>query len=78
MKKLSAKERDAVGMLRELDVQQRDKILEDIRRAALATRIIAKAGRNAGALKRVRSVPDHKIVKAFGTLPKSRKPRSDL
>lgn len=65
MKKLSTKERDAVAHLRELDVQQRDKLLADIRRAALANRVIAKAGK----LKRVRSVPDHKIVKAFGILP---------
>lgn len=75
MKKLTAKERDAVGMLRELDVQERDKILSDLHRAALANRVVAKIGRNAGALKRVRTVADHKIVKAFGTLPsKTKKP----
>lgn len=62
-------------MLRELDVQQRDKLLGQIRRAALANRIVAKAGKNAGALKKVRTVPDHKIVRAYGTLPaKARKP----
>lgn len=70
--KLTAKERDALANLRALDVQQRDKLLGDIQRAALATRVIAKAGK----LKRVRSVPDHKIVKAFGTLPKKRKGES--
>lgn len=67
--KLTAKVRDAVGKLLELDVQQRNKIVADIDRAALANRVIAKAGK----LKRVRSVPDHKIIKAYGTLPKKRK-----
>jgi hypothetical protein len=68
--KLTGKERDAVTLLRELDQQQRDKLLAQIRRAAVANRVIAKAGRKAGALKKVRPVPDHKIVRAFGTLPK--------
>lgn len=73
--KLSAKEREVLGMLRELDAQQRDKLLGQIRRAALANRITANAGRKAGALKRVRTVPDHRIVGAFGTLPKQHKGR---
>jgi hypothetical protein len=63
---------EVVQMLFDLDVQQRDKLLADIRRAALAQRIVAKAGRKAGALRgRVNPVEDHRIVKAFGTLPKA-------
>lgn len=67
--KYTAKVRIAVGKLLKLDVQQRDKILADIDRADLANRVIAKAGK----LKRVRSVENHKIVKAFGSAPKSKK-----
>jgi hypothetical protein len=67
--KLTAKEREALDMLRELDVQQRDKLLGQIRRAALAHRIVAKVGKKAGALKKVRTVPDHKVIRAYGTLP---------
>lgn len=67
--KLTAKEREALDMLRELDQQQRDKLLAQIRRAALANRIVAQAGRKANALKKVRTVPDHRVVGAFGTLP---------
>lgn len=74
--KLTAKEREALGQLRELDTQERDKLLADIRRAALANRIVLKAARKAGALrKKIRTVPDHKIVKAFGTLPTRSKGR---
>lgn len=73
--KLTAKVREAVDMLMELDQQQRDKLLADIRRAALANRVIAKAGRKAGALKRVRPVADHKIVTAYGHLPKRNRKR---
>lgn len=61
--------KEAVAMLLELDVQQRDKILADIRRAALAQRIVAKAGRKAGALRDIRTVEDYKIVRAFGAIP---------
>lgn len=68
--KLTGKVKEAIGMLLELDVQQRDKLLADIRRTALANRIVAKVGRQAGALKRVRTVADHGIVKAYGHLPK--------
>lgn len=71
--KLTGKMKEAVDMLLELDSQQRDKILAGIRRAALANRIVAKVGRKAGALKRVRTVEDHKIVRAFGAVPKRRK-----
>lgn len=67
--KLTAKEQEALALLRELDVQQRDKLLGQIRRAALANRIIAKAGKHAGALKRVNPVADHKIIRAYGSLP---------
>lgn len=74
--KLTAKERDALGMLRELDVQQRDKIMGDIKRAALANRVITKVARSTGALKRrLRTAEDHKIVKAFGTLPAKERER---
>lgn len=74
--KLTSKMKEAIGMLQELDTQQRDKILADIRRAALANRITAKVGRKAGALKRVRTVEDHKIVRAYGASPDTKgKPR---
>lgn len=73
--KLTAKEREALGLLRELDQQQRDKLLAGIRRAALANRVIAKVGRKVGALKKVRPVPDHKIVRAFGSIPLQHKKR---
>lgn len=74
--KLTAKVREALELLQELDAQQRDKLLGQIRRAAIANRIIAKAGKKAGALKRVRTAPDHKVVKAFGTLPSNGKKRT--
>lgn len=75
--KLTAKEREALAMLRELDAQQRNALLAKIRRAALANRIVVRAGRSAGALRQVRTVQDHKIVKAFGTLPaRSRQTKS--
>ena len=67
--KLTDKERLAVSMLRALDAQQRNKLLSDIRRAALANQAIMKAGRKAGALKKISPVANHRIVKAFGTLP---------
>lgn len=67
--KRTDKLKEVIDMLLELDVQQRDKILADIRRAALAQRIVAKAGKKAGALKQVRTVEDHKIVRAYGTIP---------
>lgn len=74
MKKLTAKELEAVAHLRELDVQERDKLLSDIRRAALATRITLKAARKAGQMRnKLRTVADHKIVKAYGTLPKKKR-----
>lgn len=70
--KLTDRERLAVTQLRSLDAQQRNKLLNDIKRAALTNRIITQAGRKAGALKQLRPAPDHKIVRAFGLLPKSR------
>lgn len=67
--KLTDREKMAIAMLRALDSEQRNKLLADIKRVALANKIITQAGRKAGALKRVRSTPDHKVVGAFGTLP---------
>lgn len=72
--KLTDKERKAVTTLRALDAQQRDSLLAHIQRAALANDIVTRAGRRAGALKRIRTTPDHKIVKAFGLLPVRRGP----
>lgn len=69
--KLTAKEREALSNLRELDSQEREKLMADIHRAALANRIVLKAARKAGSVRnKLRTVADHKIVKAFGTLPK--------
>lgn len=73
--KLTQRERVAIAMLRELDAEQRNKLLSDIKRAALANRIIVKAGRRAGALKRIRPTPDHRIMRAFGTVPAWRRER---
>lgn len=75
--KLTAKEREALAMLRSLDAQQRDALLSEIRRVSLANQIVTNVGRRTGALKRVKTTPDHKIVKAFGTLPtwRQRRPR---
>ena len=70
--RLTAKEREALAMLRELDAQQRNRLLAAIRRAAMANRIIIRAGRQAGALQRIRPAPDYKIVRAFGTVPKKK------
>lgn len=67
--KLTDRERRALTMLRNLDAQQRANILATIERAAIANEIVTRAGRRAGALKRVRTTPDHKIVKAFGAIP---------
>lgn len=63
--KLTGKEREILGMLRELDGPQRDKLLADTRRAVEATRIIARVGK----LKRLRPVADHKIIRAYGKVP---------
>lgn len=66
--KLTNKERAALAELRELDAQQRDKLLADIHSTALANRITGKAGR----IKRVRTAEDHRVVKAFGLVPRWR------
>lgn len=71
--KLTEKEREALSMLRALDGQQRDELLAQIRRASLANNIVSKVARKAGALKRIRTAPDYRIVKAFGTLPRGTK-----
>lgn len=62
-------------MLRELDAPQRNRLVADIRRTALANRIIAKAAQKAGApRRRISPAPDHKVVMAFGATPaKNRK-----
>lgn len=65
--KLSNKEKQALNMLRHLNAQQRDSLLAKIERAYLANRIAERAGN----LRRVKPVPDHKIVKAFGAAPRS-------
>lgn len=75
--KLTEKERKALSALRALDAQQRDHLLAAIQRAALANKLVTDAGRKAGALTRVRTAPDHKIVKAFGLLPRRRKSVGD-
>lgn len=63
--KLTGKERRALRMLRELDSQQRDHILDEMHRHVLANRITARvSGR-----RRVRTVPDKKIEGAFGKAP---------
>lgn len=66
--KLTAKEREALGLLRELDAQQRDLLLSKLRRAAEAQRITLRVGRRAGALRQVRTVEDHKIIGAYGSV----------
>ena len=72
--KLSTKERKAIDMLRELDARQRDKLLDHMRRQVLANRITAKVA----GVRRLRTVDDSKIERAFGAAPywraKSRKP----
>lgn len=63
--KLTSKEKEVLSILRELDALQRDRLLARMRRAAIASRATAKAAQ----VKRVRTVPDHKIVKAYGLPP---------
>jgi len=63
--KLSAKEKKAIDLLRELDAQQRDKLLEEMRHQVLAKRITAKIAK----VRHLRTVDDRKIERAFGAPP---------
>jgi len=63
--KLTAKERRAIEMLRQLDTRQRDEALSRLQREVAANGITARVGK----LRRLRIVDDKKIVKAFGTAP---------
>lgn len=66
MKKLTAKERQAISLLRKLDVRQRDKVLEDIERHVLANKITLKVGK----LRRLKIPDDRAVAGAFGSTPK--------
>src|SRR5262245_19277946 len=72
--KLTSKEREAVAILRELDAQQRDRILVEMRRVALASRITARAAQ----VTQVTTLPAHRIISAFGATPKPTRPLSML
>lgn len=63
--KLTAKERKAIELLRQLDVRQRDELLARIERELAANKITARVGK----VRRLRIIEDKKVVKAFGTAP---------
>lgn len=65
MKKLTAQEREAVEMLRQLDARQRHDFLGAIKRQIVANRITTRVGK----LRKLRIVDDRKIVRAFGAAP---------
>lgn len=72
--KFTAKERKVVEMLRQLDPQQNRQFVEYLERQAMANAVTARVS----GLGRVRTVPDRRIEKAFGSppwkLPKKLKP----
>lgn len=63
--KVTVLEKAVLRMLRELDVQQRDAIVGQLRVAVLANKVTLRIGR----LKRVRPVTNRTVAKAFGYAP---------
>lgn len=63
--KLTAKERKALELLRQLDTRQRDEVLARMQREIAANQITARVGK----LRRLKVVEDKKVIKAFGTAP---------
>lgn len=70
MKKLTAKEREAIEIMRQLDVAQRDKNIERMRRELLANQITARVGK----VRKLRIVNDTRVEGTFG-VPKPKQPR---
>lgn len=69
--KLTAKERQAINLLRKLDVKQRDLLLADIQRHVLANKITLRVGK----LRRLKIPEDREVAGAFGPAPKPHRGR---
>lgn len=63
--KLTAKERRAVELLRELDAQQRSETLRHIERQVLANRLVTRVVK----IRRLKIPTNKKIETAFGPAP---------
>ena len=68
MKLKTTKERKALSMLRRLDATQREDLLGQMERQVLANRITARIS----GMRRIRTVGNRRIEKAFGTAPQWR------
>lgn len=64
--KLTAKERAALEMMRQLDARQRDTIIAGIRRELLANNITARIGK----MRKLKFVTDRRVEGTFGLVPK--------